>query len=235
MKSEPREILSGTKKTRSCGYPMLALPRAIDAAKALYENFGEGPYPREAAAKGLGYSSFSGAASGKIGSLVHFGMLTRSGGMYSMAPMGREAFSYPAEGSQEAIAVLAQNPVLYRKLISRFLNKSLPEKLEAILSAEYGITQKAAAMAAQNFIETMEFAGLIREGHLVLSQTEFGARGEKIFKSAEKNNAEASEATIKVKLLSGIELSFPEKMAYRLSMGEFMQPIKDLDDKAGMV
>ena len=40
------------KKARSCGYPMLALPRAIDAAKALCENFGEGPYPREAAAKG---------------------------------------------------------------------------------------------------------------------------------------------------------------------------------------
>jgi hypothetical protein len=221
------------KKTRSCAYPLLALPAAVEAAKALCGGLGEGPHSRQSLACGLGYSSFSGAASSKIGSLVHFGMLARSGGMYSITPLAKEAFSYPQEGSLAAIGKAAVKPVLYGKLAARFLDKSLPEKLDAILSADYGITQKAAAMAAQNFIQTLEFAGLIREGKLVFR--EFGgqaASAPDIARAPEKMNNAAAPPAIKIRLASGIEVSFPEELAYRLSMGEFAQPIKDLDGKA---
>lgn len=225
------------KKARSCGYPMLALPQAIEAAKALCSGFGDGPYSRENTAKGLGYSSFSGAASGKIGSLVHFGLLSRLGGMYSVTPAAKTAFSYPEEGSGEAIVALAQNPDLYRKLIARFLDKPLPEKLEAILSADYGITGKAAPVAARNFVDTLAFAGLLRDGKVFLPDPDDVAGGDKNKKSgpAEEIFGDGSRAMIKIKLPSEIELYFPENLAYRLSMGEFKDAIENLDKEASGV
>jgi hypothetical protein len=218
---------------RSCGYPLLALPAAVEAAKALCDGLGEGPHSRQSLARGLGYSSFSGAASSKIGSLVHFGMLVRSGGMYSITPLAREAFSYPREGSLVAIEKAAIKPALYGKLAARFSDKSLPEKLDAILAADYGITQKAAAAAAQNFIRTLEFAGLIRGGNLVFLDPEEGVSPrEKQIGGLEKETIDKTvDQTIKIKLQSGIEISFPESLSYRLSLGEFANEIKLLENK----
>ncbi|MFA6375973.1 MAG: hypothetical protein WCX69_01060 [Candidatus Paceibacterota bacterium] len=234
MKQKSPEILPVPKKKRSCAYPMLSLPQAIVAAKSLCDNFGEGPYLRASAAKGMGYSSFSGAASSKIGSLVHFGLLVRAGGMYSIAPLAKKCFSYPEEGSREAIVDSAQKPVLYRSLFNRFSNKALPEKLEVILAADYGITQKAAAGAAANFIATLEFSGLLKDGRLLLPEAEI-AIGENLRINgslAEKKERSGICEMIAVKLSSGIEISFPEYMSYRLSMGEFAGEIKSLDGKA---
>jgi len=232
MKLKSSETPSLGKKNRSCAYPLLSLPPALAAAKSLCDSYGEGPYSRTSAAKGLGYSSFSGAASGKIGALVHFGLLDRAGGMYSVSSAAKAAFSYPENGGREAIAVLAQKPVLYRRLIGRFLNKPLPEKLEAVLAADYGITGKAAPVAAQNFIQTLEFAELVREGRLFVPDLGGIVSKQSGDMLEEKTNGR-SGAAIKIKLASGIEILFPEAMAYRLSMGEFAAEIKSFDAKAG--
>jgi len=234
MNNKPTVLLPTIKKNRSCGYPLLALPQAIAIAKAFFDGFGDGPHTRSIAAKGLGYSSFSGAASGKIGALVHFGMLSRARGTYAFLPLAKEAFSYPEAGSGEALAALAQKPVLYRKLIARFLNKRLPEKLEEILSSDYGITQKAAPVAASNFIATMEFAGLLKEGQIFLPENGGAVSQEPsppIFRPVKKEQSDRG-GTINIRLSSGIEILFPDSMSYRLSMGEFAAEIKSLDEKA---
>jgi hypothetical protein len=234
-----KEISASVKKTRSCGYPLFALPRAIELARALCEGFGEGPHSRESAARGLGYSSFSGAASSKIGSLVHFGLLARASGMYSITSLAKSVFLYPKEGSGEAIVTVAIKPALYGKLISRFLDKPLPERLEEILSADYGITGKAAPAAARNFIETMEFAGLMKDGTLVFMEAGFAVDPQKIFDAGSvkenNDNRAVKNRVIKINLLSGVEIIFPEDLAYRISMGEFADEIKSLDKKAGGV
>jgi hypothetical protein len=220
------------KKLRSCGYPLLALPAAVEAAKALCDGLGEGPHSRQSLARGLGYSSFSGAASSKIGSLVHFGLLSRAGGMYSVTAMAKEVFSYPEEGSLVAVEKSAARPDLYKKLIARFLDQPLPEKLAAILSVDYGITGKAAPLAAQNFIETMEFAGLIRDGKLVFPEPEAEAvPREKQINEPKKEADKAAVPAIKIKLPSGIEISFPETLSYRLSLGDFADELKNLEKK----
>lgn len=222
------------KKTRSCGYPLFALPQAIEMAKALCDGLGEGPYSRDGVARGLGYSSFSGAASSKIGSLAHFGLLARAGGTYSITSLARSVFLYPKEGSEEAMAKAVGKPLLYGKLIARFSDKPLPERLDAVLSADYGIAIKAAPVAAQNFVATLEFAGLIREGKLVFPDPGDNiAKTVEIVRPLEKPAAiAASAAPIKIKLPSGVEISFPENLAYRLSMGDFGPILRSLDDKA---
>jgi len=215
------------KRTRSCGYPMITLNRAIVVAKTLCDGLGDGPYSRQAAARGLGYSSFSGAASGKIGSLVHFGLLSRLAGSYAITPLARSVFDYPAEGSEEAIIQAAYKPILYNRLITRFCDKPIPDKLEAILSADYGITGKAAPLAAQNFIETVEFAGLLREGKLMLLQKKDTNESRET-----KKRSETNINTVKISLPSGVTVVFPQELGWRLSMGEFGDELKSLENKA---
>ena len=224
-------------RTRSCAYPVLALPVAVELAKKLFDNFGAGPHSRESTARGLGYSSFSGAVSAKIGALVHFGLLSRLSGSYSLTSRASAVFSYPLPESAEAIAAAAKNPVLYQKLIARFSGEPLPRGLEQILAADYGITQKAAGAAAENFLKTMEFAGVMKEGILVFPESQTMAEPRPILEtrpSKKINNApETDNGAIKIKLPSGIEIFFPQSLAYRVAKGEFAKAIDELDGTVG--
>ena len=99
---------SVVKKMRSGGYPLLSLPRAIAAAKKIYDNLGQGPHSRQNLARGLGYASFSGAVSGKIGALVHFGLLSRLSGLYSVTLPARAIFLYPEKNCVAEIFAAAK-------------------------------------------------------------------------------------------------------------------------------
>jgi len=102
------------KKQRSCAYPLYSLPETVQFAKKIYDGLGQGPFSRLSLSKGLGYSSFSGAASGKIGALVHFGLLDRARASYALTAMAKEILAYPAESSLPAIVDAALHPVLLK-------------------------------------------------------------------------------------------------------------------------
>ena len=231
---------AAVKKARSAAYPLLSLPRAAEAAKKIYENLGAGPHSREALARGLGYASFSGAASGKIGAMAHFGLLSRIAGRYSVTVRARAIFKYPDEGCLPQIVAAAIQPALFRALAARFDGEALPNDLEAILTADYGITQKAAPQAVANFVRTMELADMLKDGRLVLPQTDLPIMDSKPENDLEepragegKNiDAAGKENAIKIKLPSGVEIIFPDELAYRLSMGEFAVELKNLEKKA---
>jgi len=220
-------------KVRSCAYPVLALPECSQLAQKIFDGLGQGPHTRATLAKGMGYSSFSGAVSAKIGSMVQFGLLERFHGGYSVTPLAEEIFSYPDEISQPSIAEGALRPALYKKLADRFAGKSIPHGLAAVLAAGYRITEKAAPEAAANFIKTMEFSGLLKDGILGLPPAgEAAAPVEKKSRELLTANKE-DDGRIKIELPCGGAVLFPKEMAYRLSLGEFAEAIKDLDRKAG--
>lgn len=220
------------KKQRSGAYPLVALPEAIGSAQKIFDNLGQGPHTRENVARGLGYASFSGAASPKIGALVHFGLLLRQKGGYLVSPLALEIFDYPKEGSETAIAKAASQPGLYDKLINRFNRQALPKNLPHILTADYKITEKAAPMAAEIFIKTMEFSGFLKEGKLVApGQSNASEPILQAENGSGKENRYSGGKEIKIELPSGIRISFPESLAYRLSMGEFSDEIKNLEKK----
>lgn len=220
-------------RARSCAYPVLALPECVQLAQKIFSGLGQGPHTRAALAKGLGYSSFSGAVSAKIGSMVQFGLLERFHGAYSVTPQAEEIFAYPDEISQPSILEGAMRPVLYKKLADKFAGKMMPRDLPAVLAAGYGITEKAAPEAAANFIETMEFSGLLKDGTLGSSQA-----GEAAVPDG-KNSREVAatgkedDSRIKIELPCGGAVLLPQAMAYRLSLGEFAEAIKELERKAG--
>jgi len=233
-KTSPAGGLKAPGRARSGAYPLLSLPEAISLAGKLFDNLGAGPHSRQNAAKGIGYLSFSGAASGKIGSMVHFGLLLRNAGEYMVSPLAREAFLYPGESGVAAIAEAARHPVLYSRIISRFSGQPLPKGLPEILVADYRITQKAAMLAARNFIKTVEFAGLAKDGKLLPQDYNYENNPplNNIAKAEHSNDlAVAPDAAITITLESGVEIKFPKNLAYRISMGEFKDEIKKLEQK----
>ncbi len=167
---------------------------------------------------------------------MQFGLLERISGNYSVTAAAREIFTYPGETSLPAITAAAARPVLYRKLIAKFSGGSLPQNLAAVLAANYGITVKAAPAAAANFIKTLEFSELLKNGILET----FPGGGVVLNTSAktaaslpENIGIDKEDSRIKIELPSGAAILFPKPMAYRLSQGEFAQEIKNLDHKAG--
>jgi len=230
------------KKKRSAAYPLLSLPEAIEAAIMVVDNLGPGPHSREALARGMGYASFSGAASGKVGALAHFGLVSRIAGRYLFTELAKNIFSSP-ETSVLEISQAASRPALYRALIVRFLGEALPKDMATLLASDYKITAKAAPAAAQNFIKTLEFSSLIKNGRVVdpstTQESNFaeGSAGPAPVRlpqamAAAAGNGSPAETKIKIELSSGIEVAFPSRLAYRISMGEFALDLKNLDEKA---
>lgn len=225
--------IEATKKQRSCAYPLYPLPEAIRFAKRIYEGLGQGPFSRQTLAKGLGYSSFSGAASGKIGTLVHFGLLDRAHASYGFTALAQEILAYPAESSLPAIAKAAVRPVLFEKLFRRFEGKALPLDLAALLEAEFGITAKASPHAVMNFVGSLEFAGLVKENAL-LSLTEGSPDHPRPCSAAPLvvDSNRNQDGGVRIELPSGIVIIFPPVLAYRVSLGEFAPEIKSIGQKS---
>jgi len=152
------------KRERSTAYPSINLEEAIALIAKLRESLGQGPHDRENAAKGIGYSGVSGASARKIAALTHFGLLTRSGNLYTVSKLADSIiYKKSDEDFQRAVIESASNPTLYSHLLDRFSDDKLPDLLPNILISDHGLSPKAAPEAAKAFGETMRFAKLIDE------------------------------------------------------------------------
>jgi hypothetical protein len=165
-----RGIMAGentAKRTvnRSAAYPGVTLEQAIDAAKTLRSNLGNGPYSRESAAKALGYSGVTGTSSTKIAGCVHFGLLNRVGNTYKQSDLATAIFNPRSEQEKSgAIKESFRNPVLYEKLSAEYDGKALPIMLDNVLVRLYGIQERAASDAASIFKKSAEYAGILSNG-----------------------------------------------------------------------
>lgn len=155
-------------KERSVAYPFLNLEQALVLVTKLHGELGKGPYSREDAVRGMGYSSVSGASARAVASLVHYGLLERNGNAYVFSPLA-ESIVFPTDESgkqrQEAIAKAACLPKIFEKMVTRFQGQALPGLLENILMRE-GVTSGSAKEVAITFKETMQFAGMLKNGVL---------------------------------------------------------------------
>lgn len=169
-------------KERSVAYPALTLENSIALVSKLRSGLGKGPYSREEAIKALGYSGVSGASARAVASLVHYGLLDRSGNTYSQSELTQEIlYSTDETGDAKKRAILkaAQSPKLFEKIIEKFSNQSIPSLLENILIKE-GVSSNSAKEVATVLKETFLFSGILVNGVIV-------ALPEKIAKESQKN------------------------------------------------
>jgi hypothetical protein len=230
-------------KNRSTAYPGVTLEEAIDAAKTLRNNLGAGPYARESAAVALGYGGINGASSTKIAACAHFGLLIREGNVYKQSELADQILVAITEDERQAgIRVALTKPALYKKLADEYNDKALPKMLDNILVRQHGITERAAKEAASLFIKSADYAGVLVNGVVKLSQTNAASSQDTTIADTAVDTAQG-QTTIKppaVPVLQGglpvvipgteVTILFPVEYAFALGTGAFTEGIKLLAD-----
>ena len=159
------------KRERSVAYPGIPLEEAVAAALSLRTALGKAAFSREDAANALGYKGVSGASSVKVASLVHYGILNRTGNTYVLSELSERITHPPSEVSRtNAILEAVKAPKLYRDLINQFVGQALPTHLTNIL-VHKGISTKVAGTVASDFKKSIEFGGILKNG-VVLATAE---------------------------------------------------------------
>lgn len=156
------------KREKGRGSPSIALSEAVALLEKIFEALGNGPFGRDSIGEAMGHKPGSGAANSKVGSLTHFGLLSRNGGgTYSISEIGTQILHPKDEAErQSGMIAAAKSPGLYSDLIEKFQKKSLPSMLGNILHREHQVLQVNADEVATRFRETMSAVGLLRNGVL---------------------------------------------------------------------
>lgn len=159
---------------RGTQYPADNLETAVANLGKVRTAVGFGAANREIIAAALGYRVISGHASRRLGSLSHYDLIERAGkGAARVSALGKSILVPTTEEERRlALAEAAKRPNLYAALIARFSGHALPTMLPNLLVREHGVHAGVADDAAATFRETVEFAGLLRNGVLHASVDE---------------------------------------------------------------
>jgi hypothetical protein len=217
------------------------LESALETVSTLRAKLGDGPYSREQAAIELGYSGISGISSTKIAACAHFGLLDKSGGVYLLSELAKRIIASTSDEERRVATVeAAKTPTLYAKLISAYGGQALPTSLNNILDRQYGIISKKAEIAARLFKESIEFAGILRNGVVFVDGYNDSSTTTDLSKQDDGSAEKTSNTNGKKKSLSEVEFTIPgteirvvvpEKYAYALATGEFSDSIRSIKDK----
>lgn len=159
-------------KERSVAYPIFNLESAVNRLVSLYQGLGKGPYSREDAAKGMGYSGLNGASARAVAALVQYGLIDRNGNTYSLSLLSNSII-HPTEELEKSIALkkAAVNPKLFLSLVETYKGQSLPGLLENIITRK-GVGASYAKDVSTIFKDTLQFAGILVNGVVNSQDTE---------------------------------------------------------------
>lgn len=242
--NETKDIERENKRERSSRNPLGNLEEAVKALETVNKALGKGPYSRDSVAQALGYSGVHGRSGRKVAALVQFGLLNREGNKYSQSDLAsRILFPVSDQDKIEAIIIAVKSPTLYAKLIAKYENQSLPTLLANIMAREYGINSKNSEEAAKTFKESLEYAGIFKNG-VILDQSSGlvnnqGTENDVFEESSDarkqlkESPSQTSGANLKsLELPSGIVVLYPNSLAYKFALGEFAQALKLLNETA---
>lgn len=154
--------------------PAETLETAVGLVRQVRENVGFGNASRETLANALGYPTLHGRSNRVIASLVHFGLLERTGpAIYRISELGKRLLMPRDDGEyKEALAEAVQRPGLYQKLFTRFGGEAVPTMLPNILAREFGVWPGSSEDVASIFRASAEYAELLRNGVLHTSRAD---------------------------------------------------------------
>ncbi len=177
--SEPEASVpagSRIKRGRSKQYPRVPLQVSIELVQTMDQKGLDG-LAKDDIAAALGYSNIkTNTFSGRLSAAGQFGLLTIQGNKeYHLTPLAR-AILHPVDPRE--VPALHRKALrksgLYSTLIDRFEGKRLPEPalLANLLYRDFDITSNAKLLAAENFLESLRFAGaLTADGVLLADRT----------------------------------------------------------------
>jgi len=160
-------------RERSKAYPGAPLEDCVRYTSQIKKELGRGSHDRESLAKAMGFGSVSGAVSPKIAALVHFGFLNRTAAGYELSDYSKSITDPIDERERtQAIRVAFSRPYLYQEILSKFeADGKIPSQLATHLHRFHGITDAASSSAAEIFVSSGRFAGVLDEDNNILRDT----------------------------------------------------------------
>lgn len=154
---------------RGVKYPGDGLGESIQMLETVRAAVGLSTASRETIASALGYKNINGASARKLASLAHYGLLEKAGhGALKISALGRRLLMPTSEADhRSALVEAALLPTLFRGVHERFKGQAIPGMLANLLVREFGVFHKSAEAAAATLRETMEHAGIVRNGVLL--------------------------------------------------------------------
>jgi hypothetical protein len=155
------------KRERSKAYPGTSLEDCVGYVREIKTNLGKGIHDRDSLARALGFERATGAVNPKIASLVHFGFLDRAEGGYELSPNALKITDPISESeAKEEVRAAFHRPVLYQEILEKFKQEGqIPLQLATHLHRFHGITDAASGTAADIFLESGRFAGVLDQSN----------------------------------------------------------------------
>lgn len=153
-----------SKRSRSPKFPSVGLEEALITLRPVFEAESRNKMSREVLASHLGYSGLSGASTSKIGALRHFGLIEGRGDELRVSDNAVVLLmrSQDSPEYRTAVELAFSSPTIYRELLSEYECAPSLQNVEFAL-VQRGVLKKNAAIAAQDFVNSGDFAGVWEE------------------------------------------------------------------------
>ena len=244
------------QKNNKMKYPIINIEEALELSSRLVRSYSRGHFTQPQAATTIGYESSPKGSSAiqRIATLTYYGLLVKSQGQYNNSEVAY-SIAYPdstlPEQRKHNIVRTVKNINLFATLINQFIEQPIPEELKNTLITQYRINDNIAGKVAQNFEDSIKFAGMYDEG--IITDPSRNAEPEKSddqpasqsnsLTSQQKNLAQQQSTDTSmtdIPLARGVKVLFPDDLKLFLAVGKFAngiealkQDIKALDEKNG--
>ena len=162
---------------RSRPYPPVDVEEAVRFS-AIIEKLGARNVSETVILKELGLTAITNTFWGKTASAKHFGLITVDGKTYTLTDRAKLILRPKDEDGKKRLLLEAfLMPDLYRELYEKFIDKQIPslDTLSNILFHDHGINANVSKNAAEAFIESAKFVGLLGADNVLKS---FAQKGE---------------------------------------------------------
>jgi hypothetical protein len=177
MANQPATIDIGQddakKRHRSPNYPAVSLREAVERTGNLWKRDGKAGAPPKIAAVHIGFQSAHGQAMSVLAALKKFGLLEEVKDRLVPSQRAIEILNLPEQDPRrvQALKDAALSPTIYRELFEQHRSTGLPadDVLEAELTTYRDFNPHAVAGFVKDFLDTLEFSGLLENGVLKAS------------------------------------------------------------------
>jgi hypothetical protein len=160
----PDDSDEGGKRQRSTiGFPYMALPDAIEIAKAIHDNVSRGSCDEDQLAVWTSQSAKSSGFRVQVSAARMFGLIENDGGSYKLTPLGVSIVS--PDQAREAKATAFLNVPLFKAMYDEYKSGSVPPAaaIERDM-ARLGVSSKQTGRARVAFDKSAEEAGFYEHG-----------------------------------------------------------------------
>ena len=193
-------VVKSSKREKSALYPPVSIEACIEFITQV-DSLGGKTVSYASICDLLGLKNYTTRSFlGKISASKQFGFITTSANTAQLTDLAKRVL-YPVD-ERDKIRILKEalsSPPLYGKLIERFNTKALPNKMQLsnILMNEYKIIKQVKEAAAECFISSAEYVGVVSNGVLLYEITDEETASETTENAASDTQAHKLEANVK--------------------------------------